>query len=88
MRRNLKGAEYDIVVSFFDNGEGNCIAKTIVGEDETSVNKYRLIVAANNPITQQPFNKDENLLMRYALGNQDHLWSDYWEDPAPEEGGE
>ena len=86
MRRNLKGAEYDIVVSFFDNGDGNCIAKTIVGEDETAVNTYRLTVAANNPITQQPFDKNEDSLMAYALGCQGHLWSDYWEDPTPEEG--
>lgn len=87
MRRKLKGAEYDIVVSFFDNGDGNCIAKTIVGEGETPVNTYRLTVAANNPITQQPFDKNEDALMAYALSNQEHLWSDYWEDPAPE-GGE
>ena len=86
MRRKLKGVEYDIVVSFFDNGDGNCIAKTIVEEDETPVYTYRLTVAANNPITQQPFDRNEDLLMAYALSNQEHLWSDYWEDPAPEEG--
>lgn len=86
MRRKLKGVEYDIVVSFFDNGDGNCIAKTIVEEDETPVDTYRLTVAANNPITQQPFDRNEDLLMAYALSNQEHLWSDYWEDPAPEEG--
>ena len=84
--RRLKGAEYEVVVSFYENGEGNCIAKTIVEEGETPVNTYRLTVAANNPITQQPFNKNEDALMAYALSNQEHLWSDYWEDPEPEEG--
>lgn len=80
LKRYIKGVEYEIVVSFFDNGDGNCIAKTIVGEGETAVNTYRLTVAANNPITQQPFNRNEDLLMAYALSNQEHLWSPYWED--------
>ena len=84
-RRFIKGVEYDIAVSFFDNGDGNCVAKTIVGENETSVNTYRLTVAANNPVTQQPFDKDENELLDYALSNQEHLWSPYWEDPVEEE---
>ena len=83
--RRLKGAEYEVVVSFYDNGDGNCIAKSIVGEGETAVNTYRLTVVKSNPVTQQPFNKNEDVLMAYALGNPEHLWQDYWEDPEPEE---
>ena len=86
-RRFIKGVEYDIAVSFLNNGDGNCIAKSIVDEGETAVDTYRLTVAANNPITQIPFDGNEHELLNYALNNQDHLWSDYWEDPAPE-GGE
>ena len=86
--RRLKGEEYEGVVSFIDNGEGNCIAKTIVGEGETAVNTYRLTVGKNHPVTQQPFNKNEDALLAYAMGNQEHLWQDYWEDPEPDEGGE
>ena len=83
--RRLKGDEYEIVVSFIDNGEGNCIAKSIVGEGETAVDTYRLTVGKSHPVTQQPFNKNEDVLMAYALGNPEHLWQDYWEDPEPEE---
>ena len=83
--RRLKGAEYEVVVSFYDNGDANCIAKSIVGEGETAVNTYRLTVGKSDPVTQQPFNKNEDVLMAYALGNPEHLWQDYWEDPEPEE---
>ena len=83
--RRLKDAEYEIVVSFIDNGEGNCIANSIVEEGETPVNTYRLTVGKNHPVTQIPFNKNEDALMAYALENPEHLWQDYWEDPEPEE---
>ena len=36
--RRLKGAEYEVVVSFYDNGDGNCIAKSIVVEGDPAVN--------------------------------------------------
>ena len=86
--RFIKGIEYNVAVSFYENGDGNCIAKSIVAEGETPVNTYRLTVAANNPITQRSFDNDEDALLDYALSNQEHLWAPYWEDPAPEEGGE
>ena len=86
-RRFIKGVEYDITVSFYENGDGSCIAQSIVAEGETPVKTYRLTVQQNNPLTQKPFNKSEDDLLDYAINNQEHLWRDHWEDPAPE-GGE
>lgn len=85
-KRELYGVEYEIVVDWYDNGDASCVAKTIVEEGETSVNTYRMNVGKKDPISQQPFNKNDEMLYGYALGNKEFLWNDYWEDPAPEEG--
>lgn len=85
----IKNVIYDLVADFEENGQGNVVAKTIVEEGETPVNTYRIRVAARNPLTQLPFNNDLDALLHYAMNQCDELtWDDYWEDPAPEEGGE
>ena len=79
--RMIKNVMYEVVAEFEDNGQGNAIAKTIVEEGETSVNTYRLRVAANNPLTQKPFNNDLDALLEYVLDQCDEtVWNAYWED--------
>ena len=55
LKKIIKGTEYEIVTEFEDNGQGNAIARTIVEEGETPVNKYRIRVSSVNPLTQIPF---------------------------------
>ena len=84
LKRNIKNETYEIVASFYDDGQANVIARTIVEEGETPVDTYRLTVGSKNPITQVPFNKDETALHNYLLTNDQMLWNDYWEDPVEE----
>lgn len=88
LKKIINGVEYEIVTSFEDDGQGNAIAKTIVEEGETSENIYRLRVAAKNPVTQVPFSGNIEMLNNFVLSVGHNTWNDYWEDPAPEEGGE
>ena len=52
LERNIKNETYEIVASFYDDGQANAIARTIVEEGETPVNTYRLVVGSKNPLTQ------------------------------------
>ena len=88
LKRFIQDAEYEIVSEFYDNGDSSSVAKTIVDEGETPVNTYRLCVGSKNPVTQISFNKNLNLLNDYLINNDELLWVPYWEDSAPEEGGE
>ena len=88
LERNIKNETYEIVASFYDDGQANAIARTIVEEGETPVNTYRLVVGSNNPLTQVPFNKNETALHNYLLTNDQMLWNAYWADPVEEDGGE
>ena len=86
--RTINGINYEIISEFYENGDSSSIAKTIIeeGEEGEGVNTYRIIIASRNPLTSEPFNKDADKLWSYLRGNQDSLWSPYYEDPAPEEG--
>ena len=88
LERNIKNETYEIVASFYDDGQANAIARTIVEEGETPVNTYRLVVGSKNPLTQLPFNKNETALHNYLLTNDQMLWNAYWADPVEEDGGE
>mgnify|MGYP003298976640 FL=1 len=88
LKRNIKSETYEIVASFYDDGQANAIARTIVEEGETPVNTYRLRIGVKNPLTQVPFDKDETALHKYLLTNDQMLWNAYWEDPVEEDGGE
>ena len=88
LKRNIKNETYEIVASFYDDGQANAIARTIVEEGETPVNTYRLRVGARNPLTQVPFNGNETALHNYLLTNDQTIWDAYWEDPEPEEESE
>ena len=88
LKRNIKSETYEIVASFYDDGQANAIARTIVEEGETPVNTYRLRVGSKNPVTQVPFDKDETALHNYLLTNDQTIWDAYWEDPVEEDGGE
>lgn len=88
LKRNIKSETYEIVASFYDDGQANAIARTIVEEGETPVNTYRLRIGVKNPLTQVPFDKDETALHNYLLTNDQTIWDDYWEDPVEEDGGE
>ena len=85
LKRKIKNIKYEIVASFYDDGQANAIARTIVEEGETPVNTYRLRVGARNPVTQVPFDKNETALHDYLLTNDQMLWDAYWEDPVEEE---
>jgi hypothetical protein len=88
LKRNIKNETYEIVASFYDDGQANAIARTIVEEGETPVNTYRLCVGARNPLTQVPFDKNQTELESYLLTNDQTIWDVYWEDPEPEEESE
>ncbi len=88
LKRNIKNETYEIVASFYDDGQANAIARTIVEEGETPVNTYRLRVGARNPLTQVPFDKNETALQNYLLTNDQTIWDAYWDDPEPEEESE
>ncbi len=79
--RYIKDGEYEVVMEFTDDGQGNAVAKTIVAEGETPVNTYRLRVASHNPLTLKPFNRDVDALWRYLTTVDDLTWDTYWEDP-------
>lgn len=85
LKRLIKEVEYEIVSEFYDNGDSSAVAKTIVDEGETPVNTYRLCVGSSNPLTQQPFNKNQDFLNEYLINNDELLWVAYWEDPVEEE---
>lgn len=85
LKRNIKNETYEIVASFYDDGQANAIARTIVEEGETPVNTYRLRVGSKNPLTQETFDKNETALHNYLLTNDQMLWDAYWEDPVEEE---
>ena len=85
--RLINGIEYDLVAEFEENGQGNIVARTIVGEGKTPVNTYRLRVSERNPLTAVPFNNNMEALLHYAINQcSQRTWDKYWEDPAPEEG--
>ena len=84
LKRNIKNETYEIVASFYDDGQANAIARTIVADGETPVNTYRLVVGSKNPLTQVPFDGNETALHDYLLTNDQMLWSLYFEDPEPE----
>lgn len=88
LKKVINGLEYEIVTSFDADGQGNAIAKTIVEDGETSENKYRLRTGIKNPVTQTPFSGNIEMLNNFVLSVNSNTWNDYWEDPAPEEGGE
>ena len=88
LKRNIKSETYEIVASFYDDGQANAIARTIVEEGETPVNTYRLRIGVKNPLTQVPFDKNETALHNYLLTNDQTIWDAYWEDPVEEDGGE
>lgn len=80
LKKIIKGTEYEIVIEFEDNGQGNAIARTIVEEGETPVNKYRIRVSSANPLTQIPFNGNINLLNDFVMSVKENTWDAYWED--------
>ena len=80
LKKMIKGTEYEIVTEFEDDGQGNAIARTIVAEGETPVNKYRIRVSSRNPLTQIPFDGDINLLNGFVLRVKENTWDVYWED--------
>ena len=80
LKKIIKGTEYEIVIEFEDNGQGNAIARTIVEEGETPVNKYRLRVSAVNPLTQIPFDGNIKALTQFVLNINQNNWNTYWED--------
>ena len=80
LKKMIKGTEYEIVTEFEDDGQGNAIARTIVAEGETPVNKYRIRVSSRNPLTQIPFDGDINLLNGFVLSVKENTWDVYWED--------
>lgn len=80
LKKIIKGTEYEIVIEFEDNGQGNAIARTIVEEGETPVNKYRIRVSSANPLTQIPFNGNINLLNDFVMSVKENTWDTYWED--------
>ena len=80
LKKIIKGTEYEIVIEFEDNGQGNAIARTIVEEGKTPVNKYRIRVSSANPLTQIPFNGNINLLNDFVMSVKENTWDAYWED--------
>ena len=80
LKKIIKGTEYEIVTEFEDNGQGNAIARTIVEEGETPVNKYRIRVSSVNPLTQIPFNGNIEALTQFVLNVNQNNWNTYWED--------
>ena len=88
LKKVINGVEYEIVTAFDDDGQGNAIAKTIVEDGETAENKYRLRTGTKNPLTQVPFNNNIVAFNNYISGVSSNIFNIYWEDPAPDAGGE
>lgn len=83
-KKYLRGVEYDmVVIEIKDSGDSTNALQTIVEEGETPVKKYRVNLAANNPLTMARFTDAESRLS--YLGNMpDRLWDAWYEDPEPE----
>ncbi len=84
----LNDVWYDMaVVEIKDSGDSTNALQTIVEEGETPVKKYRVNLAANNPLTMARFTDAESRLS-YLENMPDRLWDEWYEDPDPEEESE
>lgn len=83
-KKYLRGVEYDmVVIEIKDSGDSTNALQTIVEEGETPVKKYRVNLAANNPLTMARFTDAESRLS-YLENMPDRLWDAWYEDPEPE----
>ncbi len=73
-----------VVVEIKDSGDSTNALQTIVEEGETPVKKYRVNLAANNPLTMTRFTDAESRL-NYLENMPDRLWDVWYEDPVEEE---
>lgn len=82
-KKYLHGDLYEmIVVEIKSNGDSTNALQTIVEEGEP-VKKYRVNLAANNPLTMARFTDAESRLS-YLENMPDRLWDAWYEDPEPE----
>jgi hypothetical protein len=87
-KKLLNDVMYEMaVVEIKDSGDSTNALQTIVEESETPVKKYRVNLAANNPLTMARFTDAESRL-GYLENMPDRLWDDWYEDPEPEEESE
>ena len=83
-KKLLNDAMYEMaVVEIKDSGDSTNALQTIVEEGETPVKKYRVNLAANNPLTMTRFTDAESRLS-YLENMPDRLWDEWYEDPEPE----
>ena len=87
-KKLLNDAMYEMaVVEIKDSGDSTNALQTIVEEGETPVKKYRVNLAANNPLTMTRFTDAESRLS-YLENMPDRLWDEWYEDPDPVEESE
>lgn len=84
-KKLLNDVVYEMaVVEIKDSGDSTNALQTIVEEGETPVKKYRVNLAANNPLTMTRFTDAESRL-NYLENMPDRLWDEWYEDPVEEE---
>ena len=83
----VNGVPYNLSQTINDDLSSTNVLQTVVEEGETPENKYRLNLPPYNPETLKTFaNADE--IKEFCDDVEERFWSPYFEDPAPDEGGE